>query len=75
MAMTDNPSVRLSAQKTATYLGVSRSTLAKWRMAAKGPPFHRLGERLVYYFKHEIDAWLDDCDQQSAAKASRACQR
>lgn len=58
----DDPQ-RLWAAEAARYLRVSRSTLAKWRMRQAGPPFHRCGERLVYYYKHEIDAWLSKCDR------------
>lgn len=54
---------RLRAAAAAAYLGVSRSTLAKWRMKEGGPVFHRCGPRIVYYFKDEIDAWLAECDR------------
>jgi predicted DNA-binding transcriptional regulator AlpA len=53
---------RLRAIEAAYYLRVSRSTLAKWRMSGGGPPYHRCGPRLIYYFQHEIDAWLAACD-------------
>lgn len=55
---------RLRAAAAATYLGVSRSTLAKWRMKEGGPVFHRCGPRIVYYFREEIDAWLAECDRR-----------
>lgn len=58
---------RLRAIEAAKYLRVSRSTLAKWRMSRAGPPFHRCGPRLVYYLKHEIDAWLEACDASGRA--------
>lgn len=58
---------RLRAVEAAKYLRVSRSTMAKWRMSDTGPPFHRCGQRLVYYFKHEIDAWLEACDSRGGA--------
>ncbi|MDO9695505.1 MAG: helix-turn-helix domain-containing protein [Candidatus Latescibacteria bacterium] len=58
---------RLRAIEAADYLRVSRSTLAKWRMSRIGPPFHRCGARLVYYFQHEIDAWLAACDGHSGS--------
>lgn len=60
---------RIWAIEAAGYLRVSRSTLAKWRMNGMGPPFHRCGPRLVYYFRHEIDAWLAECDRQKTASA------
>ena len=41
--MIDDENVRLRAVDAAKYLGISRSTLSKWRMARHGPPHHRLG--------------------------------
>lgn len=61
---------RLRAVTAAIYLGVSRSTLAKWRMRGEGPAFHRCGPRLVYYFKDEIDVWLQACDQQARPRSA-----
>ena len=61
--MEDEAPVRFWAKEAAKYLRVSRSALAKWRMRGDGPPYHRLGLRLTYYYKHEIDAWLVECDQ------------
>ena len=57
---------RLRAAQIADYLGVSRSTLAKWRMRRIGPPHHRCGPRIVYYYKAEVDMWLQECDHNSA---------
>lgn len=62
---------KLNTREAASYIGVSRSTLAKWRMSGEGPPFHRCGRRLVYYLKHEIDAWLDECDQATGSVRRR----
>jgi predicted DNA-binding transcriptional regulator AlpA len=59
---------KLRAVESAAYLSVSRSTLAKWRMGGEGPPYHRCGPRLVYYFQDEIDTWLIECDQRDQAK-------
>jgi excisionase family DNA binding protein len=63
--MTSDQAARLRAVEAAQYLRVSRSTLAKWRMSGGGPPHHRCGPRLVYYFKSEIDTWLAACDDQA----------
>jgi excisionase family DNA binding protein len=60
---TTNPKERFWASEAAEYLKVSRSTLAKWRMKGEGPPHHRCGRRLTYYYKNEIDAWLEACDK------------
>jgi predicted DNA-binding transcriptional regulator AlpA len=56
---------RLRAVQVAEYLGISRSTLAKWRMRRIGPPYHRCGPRIVYYSKAEVDSWLEACDRNS----------
>ena len=61
--MIADESVRLRAVEAAKYLRVSRSTLAKWRMNGDGPPHHRLGPRLVYYIRREVDDWLASCDR------------
>jgi predicted DNA-binding transcriptional regulator AlpA len=61
---------RLRAAAAAAYLGVSRSTLAKWRMRGDGPVFHRCGPRIVYYFKDEIDAFLAVCDRRDKRVAA-----
>jgi predicted DNA-binding transcriptional regulator AlpA len=55
---------RHRAERAASYLGVSRSTLAKWRMSGVGPPYHRCGPRIVYYLEHELDGWLHECDRK-----------
>jgi hypothetical protein len=60
--MTPSPRKKLRAGKAAEYIEVSRSTLAKWRMNGKGPPYHRCGPRIAYYHVDEIDAWQDECD-------------
>jgi excisionase family DNA binding protein len=67
-----NPDLRerLRAVQAAEYLNVSRSTLAKWRMRGEGPPYHRCGPRIVYYYRDEIDAWLAECDQREQRAAA-----
>lgn len=62
--MTKQDRQRIRTVVAASYLGVSRSTLAKWRMRGEGPPFHHLGPRIVYYYKDEIDDWLKTCDER-----------
>jgi predicted DNA-binding transcriptional regulator AlpA len=68
--MTISNPERLRAVEAAKYLGISRSTLAKWRMKAEGPPAHRCGPRIVYYLKHELGEWLDQCDRRSIAQST-----
>ena len=62
--MTENNRNRIRAVEAAAYLGVSRSTLAKWRMRGEGPVYHHCGPRIVYYYQGEIDDWLVECDKR-----------
>jgi predicted DNA-binding transcriptional regulator AlpA len=50
---------KVRSAQAATYLGISPSTIAKWRMRGEGPPFHRCGPRIVLYFIEDLDAWLE----------------
>jgi predicted DNA-binding transcriptional regulator AlpA len=61
---------RLRAVQAAQYLGFSRTALAKWRMNGIGPPYHRCGPRIVYYYQSEIDRWLEECDAHERAVKS-----
>jgi predicted DNA-binding transcriptional regulator AlpA len=63
---------RLWAIEAAQYLRVSRSTLAKWRKTGEGPPYHHCGPRLIYYYQHEIDAWLSACDKDKRPMSVKA---
>lgn len=43
----------------ARYLGVSEATPAKWRCGTSaGPPYVKLGTRIVAYDQDELDAWM-----------------
>lgn len=66
--MTFTNRARLRSAEAAHYLGISASTLAKWRMRGEGPPPRRCGPRIVFYFVDELDAWLE----QPRASVSRA---
>jgi hypothetical protein len=46
-----------AAEAAAHYLGVTTSTLAKYRLTGEGPKFARIGRRIVY-FKEDLDAWM-----------------
>lgn len=46
----------LSPQEAASHLGLSVSTLAKFRLDGSGPSFHKLGGRVAYAMA-DLDAW------------------
>ena len=33
-------------------------------MTGDGPPFHRLGKRLIFYKLADLEAWLEECSRQ-----------
>jgi excisionase family DNA binding protein len=47
----------LSVKEAADYLGVSESWLNKARCTGDGPPFHKIGRRVLYGVA-ELVAWL-----------------
>jgi excisionase family DNA binding protein len=57
-------SVWMRHHEAAEYLGLSVWTLAQMRLRGDGPPFYRLGLRLIGYRRDDLDQWL----------ASRRCQ-
>lgn len=65
---------KLRAAQAAQYLGVSRSTLAKWRMNGNGPQYHRCGPRIVYYHEDEIDLWQQECDRRESKRQNSSQQ-
>lgn len=59
----------LRPRQAGEYLGgVSTSTLAKWRMSAKGPEFIRLGPALVAYRRSALDRFA----ASTASRGSRS---
>lgn len=47
------------AKDAAMIIGVSVSTLAKWRMRKEGPPFKKIGRRIVVYRIKDISMWIE----------------
>jgi predicted DNA-binding transcriptional regulator AlpA len=45
-------------QAAAERIGISASTMEKWRPAGIGPPFVRIGRRAIGYKESALDAFL-----------------
>lgn len=55
----DPPPTCLTAGDVATRLGVSLTTLARWRTAGEGPPFITLpGDTTVRYDEAQLIDWI-----------------
>ena len=48
----------LSPEQVAARLGISQWTLTRWRKNRKGPPFHRLGPRMIRYRSDELEEYV-----------------
>lgn len=61
------PDGRMIGDDAAAYIGLSPKTLAKYRVDGIGPPFVKLGR--VYYFKEDLDAWIQARKVSTTAQA------
>jgi predicted DNA-binding transcriptional regulator AlpA len=50
----------MNTQQTADYVGLSASTLTKWRMVGRGPRYFTFGSR-VRYTVEDADAYIESC--------------
>lgn len=57
MTITIFPDGRLNVENAARYLGLEPKTLAMMRSHGTGPKFIKRGH--VFYFKEDLDAWLN----------------
>lgn len=48
----------LNESQTANLLGLSRACLRNWRAVGKGPPWMRIGERLIRYDLAKLRGWI-----------------
>lgn len=51
------PDGRLDAENAASYVGLSPKTLAAMRCKGTGPRFIKRGR--IFYFRDDLDAWLN----------------
>ncbi|MDR3415268.1 MAG: helix-turn-helix domain-containing protein [Nevskia sp.] len=61
------PDGRMTAKSASAYVGLSEKTLAMMRCSGVGPAFVKRGK--VFYFKADLDAWLNQGRATSTAQA------
>ncbi len=49
---------RLDTPRAAQFVGVSKRTLEKWRYEGIGPPYLKLGRRVLYSMA-DLEDWID----------------
>jgi predicted DNA-binding transcriptional regulator AlpA len=48
----------LRTPEAANYVGLSASTLEKFRLTGNGPPYQKAGPKIVVYRVEDLEAWL-----------------
>jgi len=66
--MTQKHDERMRVRDSADYIGVTISTLAKWRMTGFGPRYIKAGAR-VLYDRADLDEWLKTRRRSNTAEA------
>lgn len=61
------PDGRMDRKSAGRYLGNAPKTLAQWAVKGVGPKFIKRGR--VWYYKADLDAWLQSGSAHSAAQA------
>lgn len=61
------PDGRMDTKNASAYLGLSEKTLAMKRCDGNGPRYIKRGR--VFYFKKDLDEWLESGQANSTAQA------
>jgi len=64
------PDGRLDTKNAALYLGLEEKTLAMKRSEGTGPSFIKRGR--IFYFKEDLDAWINECTKAKSTAQLRA---
>jgi predicted DNA-binding transcriptional regulator AlpA len=62
----------LRTPEAARYVGLSASTLEKFRLTGNGPPYQKAGTKIVVYRLEDLDAWLNSHRHRSTSDAGPA---
>ncbi len=64
------PDGRLNTKNASLYLGLEEKTLAMKRSDGTGPRFIKRGR--IFYFKEDLDAWINECKKATSTAQLRA---
>ena len=64
------PDGRMDPKNASTYVGLSEKTLAMYRCKGTGPKFVKRGR--IFYFREDLDAWLQRGRVVSTAQAQQS---
>ncbi len=63
------PDGRMDAKNSSAYVGLSEKTMAMMRCNGTGPRFVKRGR--IFYFKEDLDAWLNAGGRFSSTAQAR----
>ena len=66
------PDGRMNTRNASMYLGLEEKTLAMKRSDGTGPRFIKRGR--IFYFKEDLDAWINECKRAKSTAQLRAVQ-
>ncbi len=66
------PDGRMNTRNASMYLGLEEKTLAMKRSYGTGPRFIKRGR--IFYFKEDLDAWINECKRAKSTAQLRAVQ-
>lgn len=66
------PDGRMNVKAAADYVGLAPSTLAIMRCRGNGPRFVKRGR--IFYFREDLDAWLNAAGRHTSTAAARGVQ-
>ena len=66
------PDGRMNTRNASMYLGLEEKTLAMKRSDGTGPCFIKRGR--IFYFKEDLDAWINECKRAKSTAQLRAVQ-
>jgi len=58
--------LRLGTHDAARFLGISARTAEKWRLTGEGPPFLKIGRRVLYDLG-DLEEYLASCRRRSTS--------
>lgn len=63
---------KMRPDQAAYFLGLSPSTLAKMRLRGDGPPYAKLGKRVVVYDLIDLQNWTNSRKRSSTSATGRS---
>jgi predicted DNA-binding transcriptional regulator AlpA len=60
--------------EAALYVGLSASTLEKFRLTGEGPIYYKAGRKIILYRREDLDEWLNQrrCRSTSGPRSQEA---